>query len=817
MKKTIFRIQNLACSYSLNAKDSVLRVKDLEIERGELIFLLGASGSGKSTLLETLGLMNNTLAEGSIQFISPENEVIKYEDIWYSNHVAALSEMRKKHFSFIFQNTNLMENFTAYENICLSPMIQQGIPQNEALEDATTLMEKVNLPLQQVGYETLSVNLSGGQRQRVAFVRALVSKYAVLFCDEPTGNLDERNANELMLILRDAISDQSSVIVVSHDINLALRHATTIICFNKNEETNCSEIRSSDIFRRLDWQNKSGAELEKFKEKILEYYLKTDDQKRGDVLQEKENSIPAHKKTFTRLFFRKEGRALSGKFKMNYILLCLLFVLTFLAIGFANGSLDYLDKKMNNSFVLWLTVNVPWSKGDVDEVIDELNQPEILTKYDIIAASGYSEQPIAFWNNTESIFLRSKCRSFDPGKDQLLSDILEPNNRIAGDEKFSDARDFGVIATKRFMDDFGYDVNSHFITMQYSMLDTAINELVKIPVQVPVRAVVKEIPGKIQVAFTDFFRSSFIAFPENPFDITKIRKMNFMIEGDKSKADNCVNALKEYFRSDESMRKYDPDVQAPIEHKASYADGYDINISFWPEPGTFAEMKEIESKILKSDFLKPHADRLMLHYDFGTFSGDTEIKKDFSVVSINFATLDKVRDFSKYMLTRFNEEGDRSLLEVDIAKVKEKENLNFLSNIALIISWLVILFASMSASLFVFNMLRSHLTKVKMNIGTFMAFGLSKKTSQSIYFFIIIRFVFLSLTFGFAIAFGIGYLLNLLCHKVLVIEEGFNYFVLFHRLSYATIIIIVFTVISVSWFTIRKILNKTPGDLIYNR
>lgn len=817
MKKPIFKIENLVCSYSMNTEDAVLRVKDLVIEKGELIFLLGASGSGKSTLLETLGLMNNTLAEGSIQFMSAEDGVVRYEDVWYGNQASSLSEVRKKYFSFIFQNTNLMENFTAYENICLSPMIQQGITQNQALDDATLLMEKVNLPIDQVGFETLSVNLSGGQRQRVAFVRALVSKYAVLFCDEPTGNLDEQNANELMRILREAISEDASVIVVSHDINLALAHATSIICFSRDEEKKCSEIRSNDIFKRADWQHKSGIELQQFKNKILNYYRATDDTMRGQNRVADNIKLPEYRKTFRRLFFRKEGKALAGKFKLNYVLLSCLFVLTFLAIGFANGSLDYLDKKMNNAFVNWLTVSIPWSRSDVDEVLRELNQDDIKKKFNIIAASGYSEQPVSYFNKTENKFLRTKCRSFQPGKDQLLKDILEPHNRIIGDSAFSGIKDFGLVVTKRFMDDFGYAVDDPFIIMEHEIMDTTTNEWIHIPVPIPVRAVVKEIPGKIQVAFTDYYRNAYNQLTDNPFDITKVRKMNFMFLGDKATADECATKMKLFFQSEMDFRKYDPEVQNPIAHQASYVDGYDIIITFWPEPENFIEAAEMAKQLRESEFIKPYADRLRLQYDFGTFAGDTEVRKDFSMVSINFSSLDMVREFSKYMLTRFNEEGDRSLIEVDIGRVKEKENLNFLSKIATVISWLVILFAAMSASLFVFNMLRSHLNKVKMNIGTFMAFGLSNGISRRIYFLIIIRFVLIALFLGCLMAFGIGYSLNLLFHRVLVIEEGFNYFVLIHKLSYFTVIIIVFTVVIVSWLTIKKILNKTPGDLIYNR
>src|SRR5260221_4996869 len=110
----IIRINNLSCSYTGNENAKVLFIPKLEIEKGKIIFLLGASGSGKSTLLETLGLMNNTIASGSVELLYRKDNTLDYAGLWKNNDLDQINRVRKDFLSFIFQETNLMENFTAY-------------------------------------------------------------------------------------------------------------------------------------------------------------------------------------------------------------------------------------------------------------------------------------------------------------------------------------------------------------------------------------------------------------------------------------------------------------------------------------------------------------------------------------------------------------------------------------------------------------------------------------------------------------------------------------------------------------------------------
>ncbi len=244
----IFKISNLSCVYNQDRGNTIpaLVIDDLEIPRGKLTILLGESGIGKSTILETLGLMNDTVAKGSNLLFTPGNGDgdIQFATLWQRNDTE-IAGIRNKHFSFIFQSTNLMPNFTAYENICLTQMLQ-GKDQTSAVANAEKYMRMVGLGA--VEKDKKAFELSGGQRQRLAFVRAITCEFSVLFGDEPTGNLDEGNSKELMTLLKNVINTENkSSIIVSHNIDLALEFGDQIIILTRSSKGH-GEILRQNIY-----------------------------------------------------------------------------------------------------------------------------------------------------------------------------------------------------------------------------------------------------------------------------------------------------------------------------------------------------------------------------------------------------------------------------------------------------------------------------------------------------------------------------------------------------------------------------------------
>ena len=235
----LFDIEALKCSYDKHYREGiskcVLEIKQLHLPKGKKVFIVGESGIGKSTILEVLGLMNNTIVENSetkFLFYEDGKEPIDLLAMWHRNKDKELSAFRRKHFNFIFQSTNLMRNFTAYENISITRMLQ-GYTQYSSFKRAHKLL--VELGLEHIHEERMAQELSGGQQQRLAFARAILPDFTVLFGDEPTGNLDSDNATKAMEILTDKLASMegSSAVIVSHDMNLAVTFADIIIKIHK--------------------------------------------------------------------------------------------------------------------------------------------------------------------------------------------------------------------------------------------------------------------------------------------------------------------------------------------------------------------------------------------------------------------------------------------------------------------------------------------------------------------------------------------------------------------------------------------------------
>lgn len=228
MAELAFKVSDLLCSY--NKRDVVIRVDSLSIFTNSIVFVVGPSGIGKSTLLETLGLMNNTIDnpnEASIQFYANDEKTYELANSW-SKSDDELAAVRAKYFSFIFQETNLMPGLTSGQNLSMKMLIQ-GKTMHEAKRQATHFMSQ--LDLHEDVFDRMTHELSGGQRQRLAFLRAFLGEFQVLFCDEPTGNLDKVTAERLMQILQTSIksNQRSSAIIVSHDLSLAKKYADMIV------------------------------------------------------------------------------------------------------------------------------------------------------------------------------------------------------------------------------------------------------------------------------------------------------------------------------------------------------------------------------------------------------------------------------------------------------------------------------------------------------------------------------------------------------------------------------------------------------------
>lgn len=186
----------------------VLRDVDFSAQAGEVVAIVGASGAGKSTLLQILGTL-----------LTPDSGTLTIDGTAVTSLSGkALSAFRNRHIGFVFQAHHLLPEFTALENVMI-PSLIGGKGNREARARAQELLETVGLAQR---FQHKPSELSGGEQQRVAIARALVNNPAILFADEPTGNLDSRTKEEIHRLFFDVRNKlNQTIVIVTHDAGLA--------------------------------------------------------------------------------------------------------------------------------------------------------------------------------------------------------------------------------------------------------------------------------------------------------------------------------------------------------------------------------------------------------------------------------------------------------------------------------------------------------------------------------------------------------------------------------------------------------------------
>tara|TARA_Y100000310_G_C20676211_1_gene813207 strand:+ start:1140 stop:1841 length:702 start_codon:yes stop_codon:yes gene_type:complete len=215
MVKNIIELKNVAKYYYMG--DNIVKALDgvdIKIKQGDFVAIMGPSGSGKSTGMNLTGSLD--LATKGDIYLDGENIKQMAE--------SELAQIRGKKIGFIFQSFNLIPNLTAKENVML-PMLFQGIDKDERERDAIKLLSLVDLQDRLDHYPN---QLSGGQQQRVAIARSLSNDPDVILADEPTGNLDTKTGEMVMDFLEKFNKEGKTVIMVTHDPDLAKEHADMV-------------------------------------------------------------------------------------------------------------------------------------------------------------------------------------------------------------------------------------------------------------------------------------------------------------------------------------------------------------------------------------------------------------------------------------------------------------------------------------------------------------------------------------------------------------------------------------------------------------
>jgi putative ABC transport system ATP-binding protein len=209
----MIKIKDLTKIYTTEeVETTALNSISIEINDGEFVAIMGPSGCGKSTLLNILGLLDNP-SEGEYNF--GENEVSKYSE-------RQRAQLRKGSIGFVFQSFNLIDELTVFENVEL-PLLYLKVPSSERKQKVEAVLERMNIMHRRNHFPQ---QLSGGQQQRVAIARAIVAKPKLILADEPAGNLDSANGEEVMKVLSQLNEEGTTIVMVTHspyDANYAHR------------------------------------------------------------------------------------------------------------------------------------------------------------------------------------------------------------------------------------------------------------------------------------------------------------------------------------------------------------------------------------------------------------------------------------------------------------------------------------------------------------------------------------------------------------------------------------------------------------------
>ncbi|MGF1772226.1 lipoprotein-releasing ABC transporter ATP-binding protein LolD [Vibrio maritimus] len=211
MSNPLIACRNIRKTYHDGAVDTeVLKGVSFDIEKGELVSIIGSSGSGKSTLLHVLGALDEA-SEGSVEFLGQS-----LLDMGGNQQ----AKLRNQHLGFVYQFHHLLSDFTAVENVAM-PLLIGGVKVSQAHQEASDLLERVGLGHR---LKHRPSELSGGERQRVAIARALVNKPDLVLADEPTGNLDYATALSIYDLMRTLNREYGTAfLVVTHDNELAAK------------------------------------------------------------------------------------------------------------------------------------------------------------------------------------------------------------------------------------------------------------------------------------------------------------------------------------------------------------------------------------------------------------------------------------------------------------------------------------------------------------------------------------------------------------------------------------------------------------------
>ena len=520
------------------------------------------------------------------------------------------------------------------------------------------------------------------------------------------------------------------------------------------------------------------------------------------------------KNNYFSLFVKREGKVVLGKSYSNLWLLVAVLSATFLAISFSNASLKYLKHKMDDPFINWVDMKSEFGEKDAFMRLENALASDELKDYyhfdkhqsDFINSEMFCDPQGGHLNYFKIRFFQ------DFKNNELVSAILGDKNVVRG-WKFPDMENelddntVGVVLTEEAMLKLGHTEPPSYV-YYYSpsnYADAYGFELIAgeyVPTPIPVLAVVKRLPGNVDMIAGSYLYEQFVNQNDYPFYMDKSEYGEVLYyfvpeDVDFEKFLSFVDdVLAEYPDSEYEVDQYGfwSQVILPFRHQ----DCEFVKIS--SEYVDFDQIREINAAIL-AEYGKKDVHRV---FD-NTFSRFPSEEKSF--LSVNFVKLDKIREFEEFVNKEFG-------ITIEMSQINAKENFNAVSTMANILSWAIIVFAIVCIILFIVNLLQSYFQKVKRNLGTFKAFGMGNYELISVYTLIMAVTILVSIVLSLAAVWLSQGVLELL-H--ITRDEVFGYLSLWNGKTVSAILVIIFASVFTVYTVMSRLLRSTPGDLIYDR
>jgi len=517
------------------------------------------------------------------------------------------------------------------------------------------------------------------------------------------------------------------------------------------------------------------------------------------------------------LLMKRERRVVLGRKAVALWLLSIVLFATFLAISFSAGSINYLNEKMNDPFTYWLNVDKESSSQNLTEVAAGLEEDSIPYHFlfDNVQTEIETSMDMLDKNGGYDVFT---IQHYEDMSSDLIKKVLEADNVLKSHgtalaistDSIVD-RSLGIIMTFDALKRLGYSlddvpafVDARVPAKQADSLNFQLYDgYVRAPV--PLMAVVKRLPMNKDIVSSKYLYIQYTeGYDPEPFNLSKekhARDLYFFVPNEIQDFEKGVlECIPDSLRQKDHVLTTEPRI---AERLRSWRLG-SIKTVYPSGRPPLSVVNDIEHQIIEK--FGSRGVQRVYNYDESYRGLDGELGIE-NGLSVHFYSLDSIRSFEHYMKKEWK-------LQLEMTQVHQKENFNSVSTMANVLTVFLLLFSIVSIIIFIVNMMQSYFQKVKRNLGTFKAFGMSTKELITVYVAIILGIVLSALL----IALCATWMIELLLLAIGVTKEGnAPHLILWNwNTLWAVIIIIISTVASVL-IVMHRLLRQTPGNLIYDR